>query len=289
MKDILLDLYAASPHEAAIHSSYHWDNHDRRPFSLILQYTWSGEGRLRRNKREQICGPGQAMMMRQGDPTTYYYPTDGTIPWEYSWINFVGAEALWGGLIQRYGDIVTLDSDGETIGLLRQITRLYHNKEFQDRYHTSELLVRLLSSLARELGQIREVNQSPVRHAQDYLRDHHRRPINIKEVAAQFGISREHFARMFHAETGKTPAVFLRELRLQTARRLLCGTNMPVRQVAEQSGFGSSTHFCRAFRIAQKMSPEAYRKNREQSARGKTIKRGDSRANVPAEAKEMPT
>jgi len=259
MKDVLLELRAASPHETATGSAYHWENQTRRTPGAILQYTWNGEGRLQRGKRVLSCGPGQALVMRQGDPTTYFFPPEGRVAWEYSWINFTGAEGLWGELIHRYGDIVTLDPDGETVGLLKQITRLYHNKGFLDRYHTSELLGRLLSAFARELGQIRTIDESPVRQAQDYLRDHHRRPISIKEVATQFGVTREHFARIFHAETGETPAVFLRQLRLQTARRLLRSTNMPVREVAEQSGFGSSTHFCRAFRLAQKMSPEEYR------------------------------
>lgn len=266
MKDVLLELRAASPYESAAGPSYRWENHTRRPPGAILQYTWAGEGRLERGKRVSSCGSGQALIMLQGQPTTYFYPPGGRTPWEYAWINFSGAEALWGGLIQRYGDIVTLDPDGESVGLLKQITRLYQMKGFLDRYHSSELLGRLLSALARELGQIRTLDESPVRQAQDYLRDHHRRPINIKEVATQFGVSREHFARIYHAETGETPAVFLRQLRLQTARRLLRSTNMPVREVAEQSGFGSSTHFCRAFRLAQKMSPEEYRVNRRQSA-----------------------
>jgi len=264
MKDILLELHAASPHETVSTPAYHWENQARRRPGAILQYTWSGEGRLQRGQRVLPCASGQALVMRQGDPTTYFFPPGGREPWEYAWINFSGAEDLWGELIHRYGDIVTLDPDGESVGLLKQITRLYHTKGFLDRYHSSELLGRLLSALARELGQIRTLDESPVRQAQDYLRDHHRRPINIKEVATQFGVSREHFARIYHAETGDTPAVFLRQLRLQTARRLLRSTNMPVREVAEQSGFGSSTHFCRTFRLAQKMSPEEYRLNRRQ-------------------------
>jgi AraC family transcriptional regulator, arabinose operon regulatory protein len=260
MNDVLLELRAASPHEIATGPDYRWENIKRRPPGLILQYTWTGEGRLERDKRMLPCGPGQALLMRQGDPTTYFYPPDSRVPWEYAWINFSGAESLGEELIRRYGDIVDLDPDGETIGLFKQITRLYQRKGFLDRYHTSEVLGRLLSAMARELGQIRAVDQSPVRQAQDYLRDHHRRPINIKEVATQFGISREHFSRIYFGETGETPAKFLRQLRLQTARQLLRGTPMPVREVAEQSGFGSSTHFCRAFRAAEKTSPEHYRR-----------------------------
>ena len=260
MRDVLLELQSASPHEAASGPNYFWDNRVRPPRGAILQYTWNGQGRLRRGKQICTCGPGQALLMLQGDATAYYFPDGCRTPWEYAWVNILGAELLCSELIRRYGDVITLDQAGETVGLIKQLTRLYHDKAFFDRYHTSELLGRLLSSLARELGHVRAEDQSPVRQAQDFLRDHHRRPINIKEVAARFDLSREHFARIFHEETGETPAVFLRQLRLSTARRLLRGTHMSVLEVAEQSGFGSSTHFCRAFRAVEKQSPDTYRK-----------------------------
>jgi AraC-like DNA-binding protein len=258
MRDVLLELQSASPRETA-GPNYRWNNRVRNQRGAIVQYTFCGQGHLQRGRILTSCGPGQALIMREGDATTYFHHAEGNPPWEFAWINFTGAEELWRHLIRLYGDVANLDAEGETVTLLRQISTLYQTKGFQDRYHTSELLGRFLSSLGRELGAVRPSDTSPIRQAEDHLRDHHRRPINIKEVAARFHLSREHFSRLYREETGRTPAAFLRELRLQTARRLLRTTRMPVLEIAEQSGFGSSTHFCRTFKAAIGQTPESYR------------------------------
>ena len=258
MLDILLELVAAKLREAVRSPSYHWDNFSRKSGRAILQYTWSGEGRLRRaDSALQTCRPGQALLMLEGDRTKYFYPPGARGDWEFTWINFYGAHPVVAELIRRHGDVVALDPKGETVGALNTVARLYEAKGFQDRYHSCEMLARLLCSLGRELSGLQ--TEVPVRQAIDYLHDHHRRPINIKEVAAGFSISREHFSRVFRAETGRAPAHYLRELRLETARQLLVGTKMPVADIAENSGFGSASHFCRAFKAAFGHNPQSLR------------------------------
>lgn len=260
MEDVLLRLVSASPHETASGPSYRWNNRVRKTGGSIFQFTWTGRGCLQRGGRIQSCGPGQALVMQEGDATSYFYPAEDRGPWTYTWINFQGAAPLWRELIRRHGDVASFDPEGETITLLRQLARGYWEKTFLDRYHASETLGRFLASMARELAGGGAARCPPVQAALDYFRDHHRRPINIKEVAARLGLSREHFTRLYTAETGVRPAAALRALRLQTARQLLRTTRLPIHEVAGQSGFGSATHFCRAFRLVEGTSPESYRR-----------------------------
>jgi len=257
MLDVLLELRSASLNEVARSPSYNWNNRLRKSGGIIFQYTWSGQGHFQREQTVRTCGPGQAMLMLEGGRTKYFFPKKGGEPWEFTWINFCGARPLVAELIRLHGDVVRLDPHGETVGELKLMARLYETKEFLDRYHAAEILARFLCSLGRELSGLRAKDGVPIRQALNYLRDHHRRPINIKEVADKFSLSREHFTRAFHGETGTTPARFLRDLRLQTARHLLQGTRMTLREVAGQSGFGSSTHFCRAFKNAFGHSPKS--------------------------------
>jgi len=206
--------------------------------------------------------------MAGGDVTEYFYPPGATEPWVFAWLNFRGVAAHWRRLIDRHGDVLDLDPEGDAVSIVLQIARLYETKAFVDRFQASDLLGRMLAALGRELSLSRIEEATPVRRSQEYLRDHHRRPLNIKEVAARFALSREHFTRLYRQETGRTPAAFLRELRMKTARHLLRTASMPVSQVAEQSGFGSATHFCRAFRKTFGLTPESYR------ARGKSLDEG---------------
>ena len=259
MKDVLLELACAALREAVRSSSYRWDNSSRTQGGAILQYTWSGEGRLQHAESMQTCGPGQALLMLEGDRTKYFYPKEASEPWEFTWVNFSGAGNVVAEMIRQHGGVVTMDPKGDAIAAMNTIARLYETKGFQDRYHTCEMLSRLLCSLGRELSGTRTEGAIPVRQAIAYLRDHHRRPINIKEVAAGFSVSREHFSRIFRTETGMTPAHYLHDLRLKTAQQLLHGTNMPVAAIAESSGFGSASHFCRSFKTAYGQSPQRFR------------------------------
>jgi len=259
MNDVLLELSCASLRQEVRSASYRWDNSSRTDRGAIFQYTWSGEGCLRHGETLQSCGPGQALLMLEGGPSEYLYPAGSDRPWEFTWLNFRGAGPVVAELIRLHGGVVNLDSKGEAVEAMNTIARLYEVKGFQDRYHACELLSRLLCALGRELSGMRTEGEIPIRQAVDFLRDHHRRPINIKEVAAGFSVSREHFSRVFHEKTGMAPAHYLRDLRLQTARQLLQGTKMPIGDIAESSGFGSATHFCRAFKSAFGQKPQGFR------------------------------
>jgi len=87
-----------------------------------------------------------------------------------------------------------------------------------------------------------------------------RREWNVEQLAAERGLSRAHFSRVFRARTGLTPARFVSEIRVREAARLLCETTMPMKQVAYELGFSTFGHFCRVFRRFQGTSPGAYRR-----------------------------
>lgn len=268
MSDVLIELDSASPDETASSPSYFWNLRERDAGACIFQYTLSGSGAFRRKGETRLCGPGQAMAMAGGDAAEYFYPPQAEEPWRFAWLNFRGVGEYWRCVINRHGDLLDLDPGGEAAGLLLKTARLYKAKEFVDRFESSEWVCRMLAALGRELSLGSSHRPPVVRQARDYLRDHHRRPVNVKEVAARFGLSREHFSRLFHKDYGQSPAAWLRDLRLQTARHLLRTGAMPVQEVAEQSGFSSSTHFCRAFKQSLGMTPEGFRgRGRQQSLR----------------------
>lgn len=79
-------------------------------------------------------------------------------------------------------------------------------------------------------------------------------------------VSKMTFHKRFVAVTGQTPGEAIRQRQFAEARRLLTQTKLSITLVAEQSGFGSSSDFARAFRGAEGMTPGQYRND---SARGR--------------------
>jgi transcriptional regulator GlxA family with amidase domain len=66
-----------------------------------------------------------------------------------------------------------------------------------------------------------------------------REPLGVKELAAQTGLSREHFTRIFTERMGKSPARYLRDLRVSAVQQMMRRQNLPLKEVALRGGFPS--------------------------------------------------
>jgi AraC family transcriptional activator of mtrCDE len=82
----------------------------------------------------------------------------------------------------------------------------------------------------------------------------------VAALAATADMSRSVFARAFSTSFNMTPMEFVAKVRLHHAAQLLCNTSLPVKVIASSIGFGSRSHFSRAFRAAYGHGPRAYRR-----------------------------
>lgn len=85
------------------------------------------------------------------------------------------------------------------------------------------------------------------------------RDLGLSSLAAEAGMSERSFVRHYRAETGQTPARAVELIRVETARRLLADSAVPVKRVALQCGFGSEETLRRSFLRAVGVTPQAYR------------------------------
>jgi len=73
-------------------------------------------------------------------------------------------------------------------------------------------------------------------------------------------MSPRHFARVFRAESGVTPARYVEQVRLEAARRHLEDTAEPIAAVAEACGFGTPETMRRVFLRVLDVGPAEYRR-----------------------------
>ena len=69
-----------------------------------------------------------------------------------------------------------------------------------------------------------------------------------------------YLSSVFKKETGQNLNRFIKSVRMEKAKELLCSTNMKVAQISERVGFANVSYFCRSFREYYGSSPESYRK-----------------------------
>ena len=83
--------------------------------------------------------------------------------------------------------------------------------------------------------------------------------LSLPVLAERAGMAERTFSRVFHRETGVTPAAFVEAARLDRAKALLETSDWPLARVAERAGFGSLDGLHRAFQKRLGATPGEYR------------------------------
>jgi AraC-like DNA-binding protein len=83
-------------------------------------------------------------------------------------------------------------------------------------------------------------------------------------------VSRVTFHKRFLEVVGKTPAEAIRDRKLEEARRLLGGTELPIDMVSDLCGFSSARVMARVFRSVEQSAPREYRRLQQTGTRQKT-------------------
>ena len=82
--------------------------------------------------------------------------------------------------------------------------------------------------------------------------------LSLEQAADYIGFSKYHFSRLFKLHTNTTFYDYLSHKRVQAAQSLLA-TDIPITDIAFQTGFNNLTTFCRCFKKCTNCSPTEYR------------------------------
>jgi len=85
------------------------------------------------------------------------------------------------------------------------------------------------------------------------------RNLDMQHLAQELGVSYSWFRHTFTAHTGLSPHQYLLELRLVHARNLLAETDLPIKEIATQTGFEDELYFSRLFRQKLSLTPSQWR------------------------------
>lgn len=99
-----------------------------------------------------------------------------------------------------------------------------------------------------------------VQQMAQFVTQHCREAITVAEVAREVHLHPSHAMRRFKQVMGITLVDYLTRCRVAVAQRLLITTEQPILQIAEESGFGSTSRFYEAFATVTGTTPSRYRR-----------------------------
>ena len=137
--------------------------------------------------------------------------------------------------------------------------------ELQERFHPGEervykymsLLYALLDKLERRLRPI----PKRMRLAKGFIDRHFAEELNVSALAYAAGLSDVHFRNEFKKTFGLSPLSYIKQLRVDCAKRLLRSGYYTISEAATESGFGSVSYFSSEFKRLTGMTPSEYEKS----------------------------
>jgi transcriptional regulator GlxA family with amidase domain len=109
-------------------------------------------------------------------------------------------------------------------------------------------------------GEAAPSGRAALQEAQRWVAAHPALDHSVAALAERMKVSPRHFARMFRAEVGMTPAVWVEMARVEAARRLLEDGRQTPKQVAAACGFADADVLRRAFARRIGVTPADYRR-----------------------------
>ncbi|MHA0856997.1 response regulator transcription factor [Paenibacillus sp. CMAA1364] len=102
-------------------------------------------------------------------------------------------------------------------------------------------------------------NSQDLNEAIRFIHENYHKPLDLAMVSNHVSLNYAYFSNLFKKNIGKGFAEYLRDVRLDKARRLLAETDYKILEIATMVGYESYKSFTRSFRDVMDMQPTEYR------------------------------
>lgn len=95
-----------------------------------------------------------------------------------------------------------------------------------------------------------------------HLQQNYSSEVSLEDLGRLVNLHPRYLCTLFRQVSGKTVSEFLREIRIEKAKRLLAYTSLSITEIAMETGFSNSQYFSRTFSQSEGMDPRTFRKSR---------------------------
>ncbi|HDY64736.1 MAG TPA: AraC family transcriptional regulator [Phycisphaerae bacterium] len=234
-----------------------------KPFlnTLAVEMTISGRAALHYGDHQARHIPGTLMLML---PELKFYEIA-----EYNWRScwFV----LWGPLAEAF--VADIDKNSlalaieNTPGQIRfnmfEACRSILEQTGNWQWRWLKYLTTVLDYIQRRCVNRDEQDSSLGKRACDLMTENLTSPLPLPKIAEILNVSLSAFSHQFRKETGVSPGLTYRRMRIDKAKQFLVN-GLSVSETSDQTGFENPFHFSRLFKKTEGISPSEFKKQTSQ-------------------------
>jgi len=243
--------------------AFDWQ-HGRILEGFALIYVSSGGGKFESKPNVSLSiKAGHAFLLF---PKVWHrYAPDTETGWHEHWIGFDGEIArkwLRHRFISPKSPVIKINAEDTvlaTFSRMMQSIRANRPAVQQILAGATNNLMGLFYSAQQAQPAADMQNANAIELAIARIQNEFERDLNMKLVAQELGVGYSWFRHTFAVHTGLSPHQYLLELRLVRARSLLVETQLSVKEIAMQTGFGDEFYFSRLFRQKLNLTPSQWR------------------------------
>lgn len=159
----------------------------------------------------------------------------------------------------RLGDGITLYSGAATGAIISLVSGLADAMLINDGIIKRQaIFLSMLDALTTYTERYSDIYY-PIRHGVSLLINEWDKNEKIKRYSDACGISESGFYAAFKAWSGRTPAEYRNEMRINAARSMLKNSALTVTEISQRVGFDDQYYFSRLFKKMTGVSPREYR------------------------------
>ncbi len=240
--------------------AYHIDRSEGHEIN-VFEYVMEGEGEI------FLCGvwkkvtAGSLYILRSGEE--HHYRSSPKNPWKKRWINY-GADYL-APLLDAYGisSGVYPAPDAEAYFAEAMETLQFGTPPAEAGRILSDCIHKLISLAAATLEPEQESDAYRIRTRLDAALY---RKLELNELARSLHISKSNLIRIFKKRYGVTPYEYLLAAKIEAAKALLSGTQLPIKEIAERLHISDAHYFSTLFEKRAGLCPRDWRRRTNPSA-----------------------
>jgi len=214
----------------------------------VLHYVTNGRGTYLCNGQEHPVSMGDIFVCHPGYLVSYV--PDAADPFSYIWVSFDCTAAFSGLLNRNVFSAVWAQNIFERL--------LQAGETSSPEWGICACLYAFFAELAQLSPSVVPQPDDYVSRAVSFIQTNYPDPIRISDIAADLGLSRNYFCRIFHEKTGMSPQQYLVSCRMTAAVGLLTDQGLSQKETALQVGYPDVCAFSRMFKRVFGEAPGAY-------------------------------